>query len=74
MVVPVAVRIASREDLPSRPMVTRDSTYETRLRRDGLVAVHQTYRWLHCTQDLHDHLTLQGGSNGVLCAASKPTN
>lgn len=55
-------------------MVTRDSTYETRLRRDGLVAVHQTYRWLHCTQDLHDHLTLQGGSNGVFCAASKTTN
>lgn len=43
-------------------MVKRENTYETRLRRNGLGSLHQTYKWLHMTQDLHDHLIVLEGS------------
>lgn len=47
-----------------RQMVKRDSNLEeTVIRRNGLGALHQTYKWLHCTQDLHDHLMLMEGSD-----------
>lgn len=48
----------------ARQMVKRDSNLEeTVIRRNGLGALHQTYKWLHCTQDLHDHLMLMEGSD-----------
>ena len=33
-----------------------EKLFEVRLRRDGLGALHQTYKWLHQTQEKHDHL------------------
>lgn len=44
-------------------MCNRQSTYETRIRSNGLGALHQTYKWLHMTQDLHDHLVELEGTD-----------
>lgn len=44
-------------------MIERERINETCIRRNGLGTLHQTYKWLHMTPELHDHLVELEGTD-----------